>query len=177
MLTAASSAVETGLKGNGSAPQYSPEYTDPRWSPSVRLALLRNGYLPTPTHGKAPVLENWPNIHATEADVAVWEKKYPDAGNTGILTARTPTVDVDVLDENMAKKIHAQLVEPLIPEGYPKLVRVGLAPKHAVPFRSEQPFPKIATPRYVSEDGRSHRVEVLARIIHGGVGFWEVSGD
>src|SRR5262245_16462523 len=61
----------------------------------------------------------------------------------------------------MATKIHSTLVAPLIPQGYPKLVPIGLAPKHCEPFRSEQLFPKIATPRYVSEDGKKHRVEVL----------------
>jgi putative DNA primase/helicase len=134
---------------------------DPKWSPRVRCALLRNGYYPTPTNGKAPILDDWTHIHATEADIPKWETTYPYARNTGILTATTPTIDVDVLDVDMAKTIHASLVAPLIPTGYPKLVRIGLSPKHAVPFRSEQPFPKIATPRYVDENGKAHRVEVL----------------
>jgi hypothetical protein len=151
MLTAASSTSKA----------FKPEQLDPSWSPVVRRALLRNGYFPTPTNGKAPVLDNWPNLRATEADVAGWETALPNAKNTGILTATTPTVDIDVLDAEMATTIHARLVAPLIPQGYPKLVRVGLAPKHAVPFRSDQPFPKIATPRYMSEDGKVHRVEVL----------------
>src|SRR5262249_33248654 len=138
-----------------------PEQIDPSWTPKVRRALLRNGYSPTPTNGKAPVLDGWPNIRPTEADVVAWETTHPGAKNTGILTATTPTVDIDVLDVEMAQKIHATLVAPLILQGYPKLVRVGLPPKHAIPFRSEQPFQKIATPRYISEDGKAQRVEVL----------------
>jgi hypothetical protein len=70
MLTEASStATQGGL--NGSAPHYNPEHMDPRWSPSVRCALLRNGYIPTPTNGKAPVLDGWQNLRATETDVAL----------------------------------------------------------------------------------------------------------
>src|SRR4030095_3919425 len=99
-----------------------------------------------------PILDNWPNVRATDADVVAWETTHPNAKNTGVLTATTPTVDIDVLAADMSKIIHATLVAPLIPQGYPKLVRIGLAPKHAIPFRSEQPFPKIATPRYVSKD-------------------------
>ena len=138
-----------------------PEQLDPKWSPAVRRALLRLGYSPTPTNGKAPVLPDWQNLHVTEADIAKWETTCPSARNTGILTARTPCVDIDVLDSEMAHKIHATLVAPLIGEGYPKLCRVGLPPKMAIPFRCEQPFPKIATPRYISENGIKHRVEVL----------------
>ena len=96
MLTATSSAAEA-FKGNGRAPGYSPEQMDPSWSPAVRRALLRNGYSPTPTNGKAPVLNNWPNIRATEADVAAWETTHPNAKNTGILTAMTPTVDMALM--------------------------------------------------------------------------------
>ena len=124
-----------------------PEQLDPKWSPAVRRALLRLGYSPTPTNGKAPVVPDWQNLHVTEADIAKWETTCPSARNTGILTARTPCVDIDVLDSEVAHEIHATLVTPLIGEGYPKLCRVGLPPKMAIPFRSEQPFPKIATPR------------------------------
>ena len=108
---------------------HGPEQLDPKWSPAVRRALLRLGYSPTPTNGKAPVLPDWQNLHVTEADIAKWKTTCPSARNTGILTARTPCVDIDVLDSEMAHKIHATLVAPLIGEGYPKLCRAGLPPR------------------------------------------------
>jgi hypothetical protein len=128
--------------------------------PAARRAMLRNGYLPIPVRGKIPVLEGWQNIVATDADIAGWESSCSHARNTGILTKTTPTVDIDVLDAEVANIVQAW-VEQLIPAGTPRLVRVGRAPKRAILFRSETPFPKIATPFYVSEDGLEHRLEIL----------------
>jgi putative DNA primase/helicase len=137
-----------------------PRNLDPRWSPAARRLLLQHGYSPIPLRGKIPALDNWQHLAATETDIAAWETTLPDARNTGILTARAPAVDIDVLDEEMADAVQ-DVAESLIPASAPKAVRVGRWPKRAVLFRAEQPFTKLTTGKWVSEDAREHAVEVL----------------
>src|SRR5262245_16213437 len=108
----------------------SSSYWDPKWTPAARQALLKNGYEPTPLIGKRPVIDAWQNFHATAEDIPAWEQKHPSATNTGLLTALTPAVDIDVLDEKVANIVHGWVKE-YIPRGDPELLRVGLFPKRA----------------------------------------------
>ena len=65
----------------------------------VRLKLRRAGFDPIPAHGKRPSLGEWQKmIGVAEHEVQRWERAYPSAENTGILTARTPTFDIDLYD-------------------------------------------------------------------------------
>src|SRR3954471_24620240 len=78
---------------------------DDEWGPSRspiaewRLAALRNGYTPTPVYGKNPAPEKWQQKHnVSEEEVASWERPgfFPDARNTGLLTRKTPALDIDL---------------------------------------------------------------------------------
>ena len=66
----------------------------------LRLQLLRLGYLPLPLYGKEPPtrknnkskgLSDWPNLRATPDKIFMWDKVWPDASNTGVITAPVPT--------------------------------------------------------------------------------------
>jgi hypothetical protein len=110
----------------------------------VRLKLRRAGFDPIPAHGKRPSLGEWQKmIGVAEHEVQRWERAYPNAENTGLLTARTPTLDIDLDHANAA-----QAVEELVRNHFEKkgtiLGRTGLWPKRAIPFRCDAPFAKIS---------------------------------
>jgi hypothetical protein len=64
---------------------------------ALRLMLLANDYAPLPIEGKRPPLKNWQKkIDANAAEIEPWERVYPCATNTGILTQLTPTIDIDI---------------------------------------------------------------------------------
>jgi len=136
---------------------------DPAWlvldrATAYRRQLLAAGYLPLPVNGKAPPLYGWQNIAATDAQVEEWEAKYADATNTGILTRANPAVDIDVLDPAVADELE-EIAKQILGSS---AVRTGQAPKRAMLFRADEPFTKISTPVFVSPDGRTHKIEVLA---------------
>src|SRR5215467_8401598 len=91
---------------------------------TYRKALLAAGYMPVPVNGKRIELADWPNIRATDAIIETWEKTRPDHLNTGILTRSTPTIDIDVLDEQVAEEIEALFDSALENSA----VRIGMPP-------------------------------------------------
>ena len=110
----------------------------------VRLKLRRAGFDPIPAHGKRPSLGEWQKmIGVAEHEVQRWERAYPSAENTGILTARTPTFDIDIYDPNAAQAVE-ELVRNHFEEKGAILGRTGLWPKRAIPFRCDAPFAKIS---------------------------------
>jgi len=133
---------------------------DASWTPAARQALLKNGYAPTPLVGKRPVLDGWQNSHPTVEDVGAWERTHPAATNTGLLTALTPAVDIDVLDKEVATILH-NWIRRLIPVECPELLRIGLPPKRAILFRCDKPFPKVSTGKWSDEKGIEHQLEIL----------------
>ena len=132
-----------------------------------RKRLLAAGYWPIPVNGKAPPIAGWQDIEATNSIVSIWEHKYADATNTGILTRDIPAIDIDVLDPAVADELQ-QIAERMIGAS---AVRTGQAPKRAMLFRTEMPFDKVSTPIFTSPDGRTHKVEILCRgqqiVVHG----------
>ena len=90
----------------------------------------------------------------------------PSATNTGIITADTPAIDIDVLDPAVADELQC-MVEQMIGTS---AVRTGLAPKRALLFRTDTPFKKLDA-TYTSPDGRTHKVEILGWgqqiVVHG----------
>jgi hypothetical protein len=63
------------------------------------------GYRPIPVNGKAPPIEGWVDIQATNALIDKWAIIYPDATNTGIITTATPAIDLDILDRAVADEL------------------------------------------------------------------------
>jgi AAA domain-containing protein/bifunctional DNA primase/polymerase-like protein len=135
---------------------------EPAWQARDRVAayrkgLLAAGYSPLPVNGKAPPLDGWQKTCATDKLISYWIHQYPDALSTGILTRNTPAVDIDVTDEEMAEELTA-LAEEIAGKS---AIRIGRAPKRAMLYRTDAPFPKLST-AFTSPTGDAHRIEVLA---------------
>jgi DNA-binding transcriptional ArsR family regulator len=137
----------------------------------LRLQLLRLGYLPLPLYGKEPPaygknnkrkgLSNWPNLRATPNEVLMWDTQWPDARNSGVITAPVPTFDGDITHPEAARA-----VEDLVRERYEEigrlLVRFGNPPKFAIPFRTDEPFEKMLV-CLKAQDGSLHKIEFLGK--------------
>jgi hypothetical protein len=119
----------------------------------VRTAMVANGYNPTPLAGKRPLLDGWQKIVADQQTVERWGNMGPE---TGMVTAHTPVVDIDIMNEQAA-----ELVEQTIAECWGEiLVRIGQHPKRAILARTDAPFRKIVR-RFTAPDGSTHKIEVL----------------
>jgi hypothetical protein len=119
---------------------------------ACRLALIHNGYTPLPLFGKEPPqfakhrrgLAGWQYLaNVTSSQILMWQRIWPDALNTGILTAPTPALDIDIMNENAAIDTE-ELVRERFEGSGRVLVRIGKPPKRAILFRSLEPFAKIA---------------------------------
>jgi hypothetical protein len=135
-----------------------------------RLQLIEAGYCPIPLFGKVPPtygknntrkgLTGWQNLtEVTPAQIDIWGKTWPDAGNTGILTRSMPTLDLDILNEEAVRAIEDHVREHYEERGY-ILVRVGKAPKRAVLFRAIEVFSKIIA-NVVAPNGSDEKIEFL----------------
>jgi len=131
-------------------------------TPTARLALLENGYAPLPIEGKRPPLKNWQKKTATKvAEIELWDKLYPYATNTGILTQLTPTLDIDITNPEAAKAVEALARERFEERGF-VLVRTGQAPKRAILLRTDTPFKKV-TGNIITPNGNTdEKIELLA---------------
>jgi hypothetical protein len=111
----------------------------------IRLAMIVHGYTPIPVVGKKPPLEKWQKITGvSRATLEAWDHDWPNASNTGVLTRLVPTLDLDLLSEPAANAAEKLVRERFQSRGR-VLVRVGCAPKRAIPFRTTQPFKKLIT--------------------------------
>jgi hypothetical protein len=110
----------------------------------VRLQLHRNGYAPLPLIGKTPVFKNWPQrTDTSEREIRRWPWLYPGATNTGVVTRTTPTLDLDILNE---EAVHAaeEIIRLRMKHRGVVLVRIGNPPKRAIPFKTaDEPFRKL----------------------------------
>jgi Bifunctional DNA primase/polymerase, N-terminal len=126
-----------------------------------RHRLRQAGFSPLPLNGKRPFLEKWQKLaDATPEEIALWSRVRPAETNTGILTACVPALDIDVLDPEAATAIEEVVRERFEERGY-VLVRFGRLPKRAIPFRTDQPFPKIAVDLIAPDGQPGQKVEFL----------------
>ena len=128
---------------------------------ALRHQLVAAGFCPLPLRGKAPFQKDWQKrTEPSSADIDNWTLHYPDALNTGSLTRLMPTLDTDITDEKAA-----EAVENLVREKFEKrgciLVRIGSAPKRAIPFRTHTPFPKIVGKIIAPDGGTDQKIEML----------------
>jgi hypothetical protein len=126
---------------------------------ALRLQLVQAGYLPIPLHGKIPPQREWQKTESvTSAMLDMWDKSWPDADNTGCLTRRMPTLDCDILDAAAAKAC-----QDFVRERYGLvLIRIGKAPKFAIPFRCATPFKKIVVNLIAPDESEGQKIEFLA---------------
>jgi Bifunctional DNA primase/polymerase, N-terminal len=154
---------------------------------AVRLALLRNGYLPIPCKGKVPEGAEWQRrLQTNEREIGLWERVFPYAENTGCLTRTTPALDVDISDRNVCIVLLRRITERFDRHGA-VLCRIGNPPRFCVPFKADAPFRKIIS-EVISPDGEVMKFEFLGDgqqfIVHGrhptaGVDYrwWPVDRD
>jgi hypothetical protein len=149
---------------------------------ACRLALIHHGYTPLPLYGKTPPvfghnnnrkgLTGWQHlINVTSSQVHMWARIWPDALNTGVLTANTPTIDLDILNE-LAAIDAEELVRERFEGNGRVLVRIGKPPKRAILFRTETPFAKITAPlTRPGLEGLGEKIEFLCDrqqlVVHG----------
>ena len=128
----------------------------------VRQALVDRGYVVIPVEGKAPPFKKWQKVeNVSRAMLEAWEKNWPRANNTGILTRFTPTLDADILNEPAAVAIEDLVRERFEERGY-VLPRIGKAPKRAVIFRcADNPFPKITVNMVAANGSSGEKIELL----------------
>ena len=113
---------------------------------AYRKQLLACGYWPVPVNGKAVHLDSWQSIRATNAIIDTWATTRPDHLNTGILTCNTPTVDIDVLAEDVAEEIEALFEHELESSA----TRIGASPKRPLcfaPIHRSRKFPRSSNRR------------------------------
>ena len=146
--------------------------TQPRMTPTtIRTQLHRVGYAPIPVNGKIPPLKEWEKKTETnDAEIGLWSKLFPQATNTGILTARVPAIDIDIMIEPAAKAIEELARERFEERGY-FLVRIGKPPKRAVLFRTDTPFKKLTLALVAPDGDTRQKIEILGDgqqvVVHG----------
>lgn len=129
---------------------------------ALRLRLLANGYASLPIEGKRPPFKGWQKkIDANAAEIELWEKVYPHATNTGILTQLTPTLDIDITHADAAEAVEALARERFEERGF-VLIRIGHAPKRAILLRTQTPFKKITGTLIAPKGDTDQKIELLA---------------
>lgn len=123
--------------------------------------LLRRGYPIVPIkHGtKYPGFDGWQHTVATEALIAGWLANGHAKGGVGVLAARVPAADLDILDVEVCS-LMVQKVQDVCGA---TLQRIGKAPKVLLPFRADAPFAKVSSRSYRDFLGRVHKVEILGK--------------
>jgi len=129
---------------------------------AVRLALIDRDYTPVPLHGKIPPLKSWQQLeNVNREQLEMWQRAWPDARNTGALTARMPTLDLDVLDADAIDAVVLHVRDKFEQRGYVP-ARTGQAPKTALVFRTIEPFSKITANLIAPNGDTTQKVELLA---------------
>lgn len=121
--------------------------------------LIDNGYniISIAPGKKSPGFDGWEKTRATRAQLKRWIDNGRGDHGVGIITAHTPAVDIDVLDDELAGKLEAWCLENLGPAP----IRVGLAPKRLLLYRTNEPFRKLTSKTFLNEWQERCRIEVL----------------
>lgn len=120
------------------------------------VSLVENGYriIPIAYGEKRPSISDWQHYEATAARVAA---EWGANGSIGILTGKTPAIDIDSTDQELAIEME-MFVTDMIGDAP---VRVGRAPKRLMLFRTNEPFTKRSSGFFIDPEGNAHQLEVL----------------
>lgn len=124
---------------------------------ATAATLVRGGYsvIPLGYAEKRPTGDGWVDTITTLESLRSW----PERGNIGVLTARTPAVDLDIKDAEFCERFELWVLKQVGDAP----VRVGLAPKRLLVFRTLEPFRKVQSRAWIDAKGETHRVEVLGQ--------------
>jgi hypothetical protein len=126
----------------------------------IRLAMHTNGYDPLPCSGKIPAPLAWQTKIGLSADeIRQMALQFPHATNTGACCERTPALDVDIGDPGAAEAVR-NAINDWFGERGDVIFRVGRPPKFLVPFRTDEPFPKMKREFHGPNDA-TYRLEFL----------------
>jgi hypothetical protein len=129
----------------------------------VRQALVNRGYTPIPVTGKIPPFKKWQKVgNVSRPMLEAWDKNWPGATNTGILTEYTPTLDADILSEPAAVAIENLVRKRFKGRGH-VLPRIGKPPKRAIVFRTATPFAKITVNLVAADGSTGEKLEFMCR--------------
>lgn len=119
--------------------------------------LIDLGYqiIPIVYKKKYPPIKEWQKTKATPEMVDEWVR----AGHKGIgiLCAQVPCVDIDVKNKELSMWM-ADRVQEIAGTGP---IRVGLAPKTLLPFKTLKGFSKMSSKKIEDLKGDLHQVEIL----------------
>jgi hypothetical protein len=137
----------------------------------VRTRLAVNGYSPLPSKDKACYLKGWQTKTSASADeIKSWSSQHPDWKNSSILCTPNPTLDIDIFAP-AAVDAAVELVRERFGDRGKILLRYGLRPKVAIPFRTDTPFDKIQVILTAPDGPKGQKVELLCRgqqvVVHG----------
>lgn len=125
--------------------------------------IIANGYLIVPIvkGSKAPGLgkpaKRWSQMKADDAKLQEWIDKGFGGNGVGIVTSRSPGVDMDCQDPALVEQLREFVVERL----GETIERVGLAPKTLLVYRADIQFPKVNSSVFIDNMGRTAKLEVL----------------
>jgi AAA domain/Bifunctional DNA primase/polymerase, N-terminal len=121
----------------------------PRDSLTAQRKRLRDaGFAPIPVNGKSPAVEEWQKkAEVTDAEIEGWGAYK----STGLITRLMPALDIDIYNPKAAMAVE-ELVRQRFGARGKVLVRIGNAPKRAIPFRTARPFKKISATLITPED-------------------------
>lgn len=122
-------------------------------------ALIDQGYTVVPIQQgkKAPGYDGWQKSKPSKDQVKEWlTGGFKNAG-VGILTRFTCAIDIDCRNETTAAKFAQWCVDRI---GVAPM-RIGLAPKILLLYRTTEPFRKRKSTEYIDEWGEKQMIEVL----------------
>lgn len=134
----------------------------------LRLQLLANGYSPIPNYGKACFIKKWPTLEITPEAIEGWQGRKSEARrfvDTGLRVENgLAVIDLDV-DHEVIDAI-ADAFEATEPELLKSLVRYGKGRKMAWFLRTDEPFTRLHTRRWLApgenvEEHGTHVVEIF----------------
>lgn len=123
-------------------------------------AMIDNGYsiIPIQVGKKAPGFDGWQKSRSNRTQLEEWLDHGHRYSGVGILTAHTPAIDIDVRDEAMSKWAEAWVIDQVGKAP----VRIGRAPKRLLVFRTDEPFKKMRSGKWVDPEwGQEHQIEIL----------------
>ena len=135
---------------------------------ALRLRLLENGYSPIRNRDKATYMKDWPSIEITPEVIHSWSRMTRDTATGLRVENGLAAIDIDIDDAGLVEAL-ADAIQDIVPEladeKVPWLVRGSGKAKEAWFVRTDEPFGRIHTRRWVKAgetlDDGSHVLEIF----------------
>jgi hypothetical protein len=115
----------------------------------LRRQLLANGYTPLPNVGKACFMKQWPSLVVDEGALATWDRRHKRFADTGLRVENgLAVIDLDINHEVIEHV--AAAIEDRFPALLDGLVRYGKGSKEAWFVRTDEPFTRLHTRRWLA---------------------------